>query len=255
MITTKSNREIELMRKAGEIVFLAHEAVKKEIKPGVSTRYLDEVVHRFILSQDATPSFLGYNGFPASICASVNDVLVHGIPSGEIILKEGDIIAVDIGANYKGYHGDSAWTYPVGEISIEAKSLLEVTEASLFAGLEKVKAGNHLGDIGAAISGYIKPFGYGVPIEYTGHGIGSEMHEDPAIPNYGIEGKGIMLRKGMTLAIEPMVQLGTHRTETMDDDWTVKSADRTLAAHFEHTVLVLEDGYEILTRTQEAYKH
>lgn len=255
MITTKSNREIELMRKAGEIVFLAHEAVKKEIKPGVSTRYLDEVVHRFILSQDATPSFLGYNGFPASICASVNDVLVHGIPSGEIILKEGDIIAVDIGANYKGYHGDSAWTYPVGEISIEAKSLLEVTEASLFAGLEKVKAGNHLGDIGAAISGYIKPFGYGVPIEYTGHGIGSEMHEDPAIPNYGIEGKGIKLRKGMTLAIEPMVQLGTHRTETMDDDWTVKSADRTLAAHFEHTVLVLEDGYEILTRTQEAYKH
>lgn len=255
MITTKSNREIELMRKAGEIVFLAHEAVKKEIKPGVSTRYLDEVAHRFILDQGATPSFLGYNGFPASICASVNDVLVHGIPSGEVILKEGDIIAVDIGANYRGYHGDSAWTYPVGEISDEAKSLLKVTEASLFAGLEKVKAGNRLGDIGAAISGYIKPFGYGVPIEYTGHGIGSEMHEDPAIPNYGIEGKGIVLRKGMTLAIEPMVQLGTHRTETMDDDWTVKSLDRTLTAHFEHTVLVLEDGYEILTRTQEAYKH
>lgn len=255
MITTKSNREIELMRKAGEIVFLAHEAVKKEIKPGVSTRYLDEVAHRFILDQGATPSFLGYNGFPASICASVNDVLVHGIPSGEVILKEGDIVAVDIGANYRGYHGDSAWTYPVGEISDEAKSLLKVTEASLFAGLEKVKAGNRLGDIGAAISGYIKPFGYGVPIEYTGHGIGSEMHEDPAIPNYGIEGKGIVLRKGMTLAIEPMVQLGTHRTETMDDDWTVKSLDRTLTAHFEHTVLVLEDGYEILTRTQEAYKH
>jgi methionyl aminopeptidase len=255
MITTKSNREIELMRKAGEIVFLAHEAVKKEIKPGVSTRYLDEVAHRFILDQGATPSFLGYNGFPASICASVNDVLVHGIPSGDVILKEGDIVAVDIGANYRGYHGDSAWTYPVGEISDEAKSLLKVTEASLFAGLEKVKAGNRLGDIGAAISGYIKPFGYGVPIEYTGHGIGSEMHEDPAIPNYGIEGKGIVLRKGMTLAIEPMVQLGTHRTETMDDDWTVKSLDRTLTAHFEHTVLVLEDGYEILTRTQEAYKH
>jgi methionyl aminopeptidase len=255
MITTKSNREIELMRKAGEIVFLAHEAVKKEIKPGVSTRYLDEVAHRFILDQGATPSFLGYNGFPASICASVNDVLVHGIPSGDVILKEGDIVAVDIGANYRGYHGDSAWTYPVGDISDEAKSLLKVTEASLFAGLEKVKAGNRLGDIGAAISGYIKPFGYGVPIEYTGHGIGSEMHEDPAIPNYGIEGKGIVLRKGMTLAIEPMVQLGTHRTETMDDDWTVKSLDRTLTAHFEHTVLVLEDGYEILTRTQEAYKH
>jgi methionyl aminopeptidase len=255
MITTKSNREIELMRKAGEIVFLAHEAVKKEIKPGVSTRYLDEVAHRFILDQGATPSFLGYNGFPASICASVNDVLVHGIPSGDVILKEGDIVAVDIGANYRGYHGDSAWTYPVGEISDEAKSLLKVTEASLFAGLEKVKAGNRLGDVGAAISGYIKPFGYGVPIEYTGHGIGSEMHEDPAIPNYGIEGKGIVLRKGMTLAIEPMVQLGTHRTETMDDDWTVKSLDRTLTAHFEHTVLVLEDGYEILTRTQEAYKH
>lgn len=255
MITTKSQREIELMRKAGEIVFLTHEEVKKHIKPGVSTRYLDEVAQRFIESHDATPSFLGYNGFPASICASVNDVLVHGIPSADIILKEGDIIAVDIGANYKGYHGDSAWTYPVGEISDEAKSLLEATEASLFAGLEKVRAGNRLGDVGHAISEYIKPYGYGVPIEYTGHGIGSDMHEDPAIPNYGIEGKGTLLRKNMTLAIEPMVQLGTHRTETMDDGWTVKSKDRKLTAHFEHTVLVLEDGYEILTRTQEAYTH
>lgn len=255
MITTKSQREIELMRKAGEIVFLTHEEVKKHIKPGVSTRYLDEVAQRFIESHDATPSFLGYNGFPASICASVNDVLVHGIPSADIILKEGDIIAVDIGANYRGYHGDSAWTYPVGEISDEAKSLLEATEASLFAGLEKVRAGNRLGDVGHAISEYIKPYGYGVPIEYTGHGIGSDMHEDPAIPNYGIEGKGTLLRKNMTLAIEPMVQLGTHRTETMDDGWTVKSKDRKLTAHFEHTVLVLEDGYEILTRTQEAYTH
>lgn len=255
MITTKSQREIELMRKAGEIVFLAHEAVKKEIKPGVSTKYLDDVVRRFIESQGATPSFLGYNGFPASICASVNDVLVHGIPSADEILKEGDIIAIDIGANYKGYHGDSAWTYPVGEISEEAKKLLEVTEASLFAGLEQVKAGNRVGDIGAAVSAYVKPFGFGVPVEYTGHGIGSEMHEDPSVPNYGIIGKGTLLRSNMTIAVEPMVQLGTHLTETMDDMWTVKSLDRKLTAHFEHTVLVTEDGYEILTRTQEAYKH
>lgn len=255
MITTKSKREIELMRKAGEIVFLAHELVKKEIKPGVSTKHLDDVVRRFIESQDATPSFLGYQGFPASICASVNDVLVHGIPSADEILKEGDIIAIDIGANYKGYHGDSAWTYPVGEISDEAKKLLEVTEASLFAGLEQVKAGNRVGDIGAAVSNYVKPYGFGVPVEYTGHGVGSEMHEGPSIPNYGIIGKGTLLRKNMTIAVEPMVQLGTHLTETMDDQWTVKSLDRELTAHFEHTVLVTEDGYEILTRTKEAYKH
>lgn len=255
MITTKSKREIELMRKAGEIVFLAHEEVKKHIKPGVSTQYLDDIVRNFIESQDATPSFLGYQGFPASICASVNDVLVHGIPSKDEILKEGDIIAIDIGANYKGYHGDSAWTYPVGEISEEAKQLLEVTENALFAGLEKVKAGNRVGDIGHAVSDYVKPYGFGVPIEYTGHGIGNSMHEDPSIPNYGIIGKGALLRPNMTIAVEPMVQLGTHLTETMDDQWTVKSLDRRLTAHFEHTVLVTDDGYEILTRTKEAYKH
>lgn len=255
MITTKSKREIELMRKAGEIVFNAHEVVKKEIRPGVSTKYLDEVAHEYIISQGATPSFLGYNGFPASICASVNEVLVHGIPSKDIILKEGDIISIDIGANYKGYHGDSAWTYPVGEISDEAKKLLEVTEASLFAGLEEVRAGNRVGDIGHAISAYIKPYGYGVPIEYTGHGIGSSMHQDPSIPNYGIIGKGARLRENMTICVEPMVQLKSHRTETMDDGWTVKSIDRELTAHFEHTVLVTKDGYEILTRNKEAYKH
>ncbi|AMC93569.1 methionine aminopeptidase [Erysipelothrix larvae] len=255
MITTKSERELELMRRAGEIVFLTHEAVKKEIKPGVSTKHLNDVAHAFILSQDATPSFLGYNGFPASICASVNEVLVHGIPSEKVILKEGDIVSIDIGAIYKGYHGDSAWTYPVGEISEEAKLLLEVTEKSLFAGLEKAKAGNRLGDIGVAVSDAVKPYGFGVPIEYTGHGIGTSMHEDPAVPNYGIAGKGVLLRKNMTLAIEPMVQLGTHRTEVMDDEWTVKSKDRSLTAHFEHTVLIKDDGYEILTRSKEAFTH
>lgn len=255
MITTKSEREIALMRRAGEIVFMAHEAVKKEIKPGVSTKYLNDVAHAYILSQDATPSFLGYNGFTASVCASVNEVLVHGIPSSNVILKEGDIISIDIGAIYKGYHGDSAWTYPVGEISEEARLLLEVTEKSLFAGLEAAKAGNRIGDIGVAVSDYVRPYGFGVPTEYTGHGIGSSMHEDPAVPNYGISGKGALLRKNMTLAIEPMVQIGTHRTEVMDDDWTVKSKDRSLAAHFEHTVLILDDGYEILTRTKEAYTH
>ena len=255
MITTKSKREIAMMRKAWEIVFNAHEVVKKEIKPGVSTKYLDEVVHDYITSQGATPSFLGYNGFPASICASVNDVLVHGIPSKNIILKEGDIIAIDIGADYKGYHGDSAWTYPVGEISDEDKKLLEVTEASLFEGLEQVRAGNRVGDIGHAVSTYVEPYGYGVPIEYTGHGIGTSMHEDPSVPNYGIMGKGALLRENMTICVEPMVQLGSHLTETMSDGWTVKSIDRKITAHFEHTVLVTKDGYEILTRTKEAYKH
>lgn len=255
MITTKSKRELELMRIAGEITFLTHEAVKKEIRPGVSTQYLDEVAHKFIVSQKATPSFLGYNGFPASICTSVNEILVHGIPSSDTILQEGDIITIDCGACYKGYHGDSAWTYPVGGISDEAKRLLEVTERSLFAGLEKAIAKNRIGDIGYAVSQVVRPHGYGIPLDYTGHGIGSSMHEAPIVPNVGVRGKGALLQPNMVLAVEPMVQLGTDQTEVLADDWTVVSKDRKLTAHFEHTVLILENGYEILTRTKEAWTH
>lgn len=255
MITTKSERELDLMRVAGMITFEAQELLKNAIKPGVSTLHLDKLAHEFILSKGATPAFLGYNGFSGSICASVNEVLVHGIPSSDVILKEGDIISIDIGAIYKGYVGDHAWTYPVGVISEEAQNLLKVTEESLYTALEQAVAGNRVGDIGAAVMDVVLPHGYHLPVEYTGHGVGSEMHEAPYVPNVGIKGKGALLRKGMTIAIEPMVQIGTPKTETLEDDWTVVSLDRSLTAHFEHTVLVKENGFEILTRTKETSKH
>lgn len=246
MITSKSKREIDLMRKAGEIVALAHQAVAEAIKPGITTGELDRIVEKVIRDHQATPSFKGYNGFPAAICASVNEVLVHGFPS-KYALKEGDIISVDIGACYKGYHGDSAWTYAVGEVSEEAKHLMEVTKQSLYEGLKMVKAGVHLSDISNTIGEYVYSYGYSVPYEYTGHGIGANLHEDPAIPNYGPRGKGPILKAGMTLAIEPMVHRGKPFTKVLDDDWTVVTKDGSLAAHYEHTVLVTEEGYEILT--------
>lgn len=246
MITSKSKREIDLMRKAGEIVALAHQAVAKVIRPGITTGELDRIVEKVIRDHQATPSFKGYNGFPAAICASVNEVLVHGFPS-KYALKEGDIISVDIGACYKGYHGDSAWTYAVGEVSEEAKHLMEVTKQSLYEGLKMVKAGVHLSDISNTIGEYVYSYGYSVPYEYTGHGIGANLHEDPAIPNYGPKGKGPILKAGMTLAIEPMVHRGKPFTKVLDDDWTVVTKDGSLAAHYEHTVLVTEEGYEILT--------
>jgi len=255
MIETKSKRELDLMRKAGEIAFNAQEVVKEAIKPGVSTKYLDSLAYNYILSQGATPAFLGYEGFEGSICASVNEELVHGIPRSDVILKEGDIITIDVGAIYKGYYSDHAWTYPVGKISEEAQHLLDVTEAALFAGIEQAVVGNRIGDIGHAIMQVVQPHGYGLPIEYTGHGVGRTMHEEPYVPNVGVPNKGARLRKNMVIAIEPMVQIGTHKTKTLSDDWTVISADRSLTAHFEHTVAILEDGYEILTRTKEAFKH
>lgn len=246
MITSKSKREIDFMRKAGEIVALAHQAVAEVIRPGITTGELDRIVEKVIRDHQATPSFKGYNGFPAAICASVNEVLVHGFPS-KYALKEGDIISVDIGACYKGYHGDSAWTYAVGEVSEEAKHLMEVTKQSLYEGLKMVKAGVHLSDISNTIGEYVYSYGYSVPYEYTGHGIGANLHEDPAIPNYGPKGKGPILKAGMTLAIEPMVHRGKPFTKVLDDDWTVVTKDGSLAAHYEHTVLVTEEGYEILT--------
>lgn len=246
MITQKSKREIELMRKAGEIVALAHQAVAKAIRPGITTYEIDQIVEKVILDNQATPSFKGYNGFPSATCTSVNDVLVHGFP-GKQILKEGDIISVDIGACYKGYHGDSAWTYAVGKVSKEAEHLMYVTEQSLYEGLKAVKAGVHLSDVSNTIGEYVYSFGYSVPYEYTGHGIGANLHEDPSIPNYGPKGRGPILKAGMTLAIEPMVHRGKPFTKVMEDDWTVKTKDGSLAAHYEHTVLVTEDGCEILT--------
>ena len=246
MITLKSQIEIETMREAGRIVGLAHEAVAKAIRPGVTTLELNAVAEKVIRDHGAIPSFLGYGGFPASICASINDVLVHGIPD-HTRLKDGDIISIDIGAVYKGYHGDSAWTHAVGEISDEAKNLMKVTRESLFIGLQQAKPGNRLGDICHAIGEYVQSHGYSVPVDYTGHGIGTELHEEPAIPNYGRAGRGVLLKEGMTLAIEPMVHAGKPQTRVLQDDWTVVSKDGSLAAHYEHTIVITSTGYEILT--------
>lgn len=246
MITSKSQREIETMRHAGKITSMALAAVAKAIKPGVSTKQLDAIAEKTIRSMGATPSFKGYGGFPGSICTSINEQLVHGIPSN-VTLKEGDIISIDCGACYKGYHGDSAWTFAVGEVSTEAKNLMKVTKESLFEGLKQVKAGNRLGDVCHAIGAYVEEHGYSVPVDYTGHGIGTALHEEPAIPNFGQAGRGILLKEGMTLAIEPMVHAGKPQTRVLQDDWTVVTKDGSLAAHYEHTILVTKEGYEILT--------
>ena len=248
MIIKKSMREIELMRIAGRIVALAHQEVAKHIAPGVSTLELDEIAERVIRENGATPSFKGYGGFPGSICASINDVVVHGIPKASTILKTGDIISVDIGACYKGYHGDSAWTYPVGEISEADQHLMDVTLNALYKGLEQAKPHNRLSDISAAIGDYAKSFGYGVVVDFTGHGVGKSLHEDPAIPNYGIPNMGPVLQPGMTLAIEPMINAGTKNVKVCSDGWTTITRDGKKSAHFEHSILITDEGYEILTK-------
>jgi methionyl aminopeptidase len=247
MIICKTPRELEIMNEAGRIVALTHEELKKYIQPGISTEELDKIAEKFINGLGAIPSFKGYNGFPGSICTSVNEQLVHGIPNSNA-LKDGDIISVDIGAKYNGYHGDSAWTYAVGEISAEDQRLLEVTEASLFKGLDHVKAGARLTDASHAIQQFVESHGFSVVREYVGHGVGQELHEDPQIPHYGPPGKGPRLKTGMVLAIEPMVNAGTRYVQTLKDNWTVVTTDGKNCAHFEHTVAVTETGYEILTK-------
>lgn len=251
MITIKSNREIELMKEAGRIVALAHRKVKEAIRPGISTFELDKIAEDTIRANGAIPSFKGYGGFPGSICASINEVVVHGIPKKSTILKNGDIISVDIGACYKGYHGDSAMTYPVGQISEARQKLIDVTYESLMKGLEFAKPGNRLSDISHAIEQYAVSFGYGVVRDFTGHGVGSKLHEDPAIPNYGEAGYGPMLKKGMTLAIEPMITAGKHNVRILADDWTTVTCDKSDSAHSEHTIVITDNGYKILT-TEEA---
>ena len=247
MISIKTKEEINLLKKAGLIVYETHEYLKDFIKEGISTKELDQLAYDFIISKDATPSFKNYGGFPGSICTSINEVVVHGIPSNQI-LKNGDIISIDIGANYKGYHGDSAWTYPVGEIDDNKKYLLKHTEQSLYEGLSKIKDGCYVGDIGFAISKYAKEHKLGVVKELVGHGIGSSLHEEPDVPNFGKEKNGPILKEGMTIAVEPMLNLGTADVFMLDDDWTIVTADDKPSAHFEHTVLVTKEGYEILTK-------
>lgn len=246
MISIKSDYEISLMKKAGNIVYKTHMHLKDYIKPGVTTKQLDKLAEEFIISCGATPSFKNYNGFPASICTSINEEVVHGIPSNRK-LKNGDLISIDIGACYKGYHGDSAWSYPVGDVSKDKEYLLEHTEKALYEGLNVVKAGCKLGDIGYAIESYAHKHKLGVVRELVGHGVGTNLHEKPDVPNYGIKGSGITLKEGMTIAIEPMLNLGTRNVEMLDNDWTIVTADDRPSAHFEHTILVTKDGYQILT--------
>lgn len=243
----KSSEEIELLRIAGQIVGDTHNYLKQFIKPGITTKELDKLAYDYIISRDATPSFLNYEGYPASICTSVNEEVVHGIPSDRV-LQEGDIISIDIGACYKGYHGDSAWSYPVGDISEEKKNLLEHTEKSLYEGLSVIKPGMKIGDIGYAVEQYALKHKLGVVKELVGHGVGKHLHESPDVPNYGKKNTGMTLRKGMVIAVEPMLNLGTADIYILDDDWTIITADDKPSAHFEHTIVVTKDGYEILTK-------
>ena len=246
MISIKTEHEIKLLKHAGHIVWLTHQYLKPYIKPGITTKELDKLAYDFIISQDATPSFLNYNGFPGSICTSINEEVVHGIPSNRK-LKNGDIISIDIGANYHGYHGDSAWSYPVGDVSDKKKYILEHTEKALFEGLKEIKAGARIGDIGAAIENYAHKHKLGVVEELVGHGVGTHLHEEPDVPNYGKRGTGITLKENMVIAVEPMLNLGTKEVFILEDDWTIITGDNKPSAHFEHTVVVRKNGYEILT--------
>ena len=248
MIITKTPREIEMMREAGRIVAFAHNEVKAHIKPGITTKQLDIIIKQVITAAGATPSFYGYNNFPANACISVNEEVIHGIPKSRT-LKDGDIVSIDIGAKYRGYHGDSAWTYPVGKISDESKMLLEVTEASLYKGLEQAIVGNRVSDISHAVQTYVEAHNFTIVREYSGHGVGQSLHEDPHIVNFGPKGKGPRLKAGMTLAIEPMVNMGSRYVKTLSDNWTVIARDKKYSAHFEHTIAINADGAcEILTQ-------
>ena len=247
MITIKTQREIDLLKIAGSIVGQCHHYLENYIRPGITTKELDKLAYDFIISKDATPSFKGYQGYPGSICTSINEEVVHGIPSNRK-LKEGDIISIDIGACYKGYHGDSAWTYPVGKISKDKQELLKQTEEALFAGLSAIKPGAHIGDIGYNVSSVAKKYNLGVVKELVGHGVGTSIHEAPDVPNYGTPHTGPMLKEGMVIAVEPMLNLGTSDIFLLDDDWTVITADDAPSAHFEHTIVVTKEGYEILTK-------
>lgn len=246
-VSIKSEREIELMREAGKILAKTHEELAKVIKPGISTFEIDRIGEELIRSYGCTPSFLNYNGYPASICVSVNDEVVHGIPSKKRILQEGDIVSLDAGVIYKGYHSDAARTHAVGEISKENAQLIEVTKQCFYEGIKYAYEGRHLHDISAAIDAYATSFGYGVVRDLVGHGIGSKLHEDPQIPNFKQKRRGILLRPGMTLAIEPMINKGGFEVVWLDDDWTVVSEDRSVSAHYENTVLITKGEPEILS--------
>lgn len=247
MITIKSAKQVGKMRASAKVTKEALELLEKHIKPGVTTAQLDKLAHDFIISKGARPNFLNYNGFPGSICASINDEVVHGIPSKKAVLKEGDIISIDMGAVLDGWHSDAARTFAVGKISEEAQRLIDVTRESFFEGIKYLKHGAKLGDVSSAIQKYVEDRGFSVVRDLVGHGIGQNLHEDPSVPNFGKAGHGVKLAQGMTLAIEPMVNAGTYHVAVLDDDWTVATDDGNLSAHYENTVLITKDGCEILT--------
>ncbi len=249
-IEIKSAREIELMTEAGRILEIVHQELEKALHPGMSTMDIDRLGEEIIRSYGCIPSFLNYNGYPASICVSVNEEVVHGIPSDKRILKDGDIVSLDAGVIYKGYHSDAARTHGIGEISDKAKKLIRVTKESFFEGIKYAREGNHLFDISRAIGTYAESFGYGVVRDLCGHGVGTKLHESPQIPNYVLKRKGVMLKAGMTLAIEPMINMGAWEVEWLDDDWTVVSRDRSLSAHYENTVLITDGEPKLLTLTE-----
>ena len=247
MVSIKNGEQLKLMKEAGRItgeaLAMAHELVKE----GVSTKFLDERIRHYIEKCGAKPSFLGYGGFPASACISVNHEVIHGIPSEKVILKEGDIVKIDVGACYRGWHGDSARTFAVGRVSKEAEELIETTKNSFYAGLSHALAGQRIGDIGSAVEHCVKQKGYTVVRQYVGHGVGKNLHEDPEVPNFGTAGRGVRLYPGMTLAIEPMVNMGGAEVKVLSNDWTVVTVDGSLSAHYENTVAITEDGPVLLT--------
>lgn len=251
MIILKSSDELLAMRRAGLVVARAHELVREMVRPGVTTLQIDQAVEEFLLKENAIPAFKGYHGYPATICASVNEVVVHGIPSADTVLEEGSIVGVDIGAFVDGFCGDSAWTYPVGEVSESVQSLLKVGEEALYQGIAQAVVGNRLSDVSHAVQQYAESFGFSVVRDFVGHGIGRKMHEEPPIPNFGRPGRGPRLKAGMTLAIEPMINAGDYEVEVLQDNWTAVTRDRSWSVHFEHTVAVTEDGPQILTSLQE----
>lgn len=247
MIVIKTEREIYLMKEAGKVSSRALRLAGEAVEPGVTTAEIDSIVRKYIESQGATPSFLNYRGFPASACVSVNNVVIHGIPSKKCTLKSGDIISIDVGACLNGFHGDNAWTFGCGDISDKAKQLLEVTKESLFEAINIARAGSRVGDIGSTVQKYVESRGYSVVRKFVGHGVGSQLHEDPSIPNYGEAGRGARLVNGMTIAIEPMINIGTEDVKILEDDWTTVTADGSLSAHFEHSIAITNDGPLILT--------
>ena len=248
MIVLKTSHELEIMKKACRISADALNVAQEHIRPGVSTKEIDKAIHDYIIKCGAKPNFLGLYGFPASACISLNDVVIHGIPSEKEILKEGDIVSIDTGAFYEGYNGDNAYTFVVGETSDEVKQLLKVTEESLYKGIEQAVVGNRIGDISYAVQSHVTPFGYGIVRQFVGHGVGRQLHEDPEVPNFGKPGRGPRLVEGMTIAIEPMITLKGDEVRVMPDKWTTKTVSGLAAAHFEHTVAITKSGPVILTK-------